>query len=239
MRVHELAKRLGWTSTRAIETLRERGEYVQSAGSKIEAPVVRDMLRDFAADVSTPSEQLSDVAIDPGLYGRSAAVSAGSDADGLSFAADLARVKAQLPQKKSDGKPTAWMSPVLRVLLYEAVIPCRPDRLGEPEGDFYAWEMKKAKQKHQQWAAAQLNGLHGNDETIIRWIRLTHDGTKAQLAADLSRLGITVDEAGLRVTHGRPDARRDTIFQRYCDGHLSSSEALAEVQQWRRNHAAG
>lgn len=84
-----------------------------------------------------------------------------------------------------------------------------------------------------------MNGLHGDDETIIQWIRLTDDGKRPHLAADVSRLNITAEEAGLRLTNGRPDRQRDTIFQRYRDGYLTASEALAEIRQWRRNQAAG
>jgi hypothetical protein len=49
MRVHELAKELGWPSHQLIAELRRSGEYVKSAMSTIEAPVVRDIRRDFAA----------------------------------------------------------------------------------------------------------------------------------------------------------------------------------------------
>ncbi len=237
MRIHELAKRLGWPSKRVIDTLRERGEYATSAMSKVEDPVARAMLRDFAADISTPSEQLPDEAIDPAVYGWSAA--AGSDASRLSFAADLALVKAQPLQQKPDGKPQLWLPPILRVLLYEMVIPWRPDHLGEPEGDYYAWELRNARELQKEWAEAQLNGLQGDDETIIQWIRLTGDGKQAHLAVDLSGLGITVDEAGLQLTNGWPDTRRASIFRRYRNGHLTATEALAEIRQSRRNQSAG
>jgi translation initiation factor IF-2 len=154
MRIHELARRLGWSSKRVIATLKERGEFVASAMSKVEDPVARAMLRDFAADVSTPREQLTDDAIDPAIYGWSAA-RAESDADGRSFAADLARVKSQPAPKASDGKPRSWLPPIRRVLLYEMVIPWRPDHLADPEGDFYSWELRNAKELHKEWAKAQ------------------------------------------------------------------------------------
>ena len=41
MRVHELAKELGWPPARLVDELRRRGEWVKSAMSIIEAPVVR------------------------------------------------------------------------------------------------------------------------------------------------------------------------------------------------------
>ena len=41
VRVHELAKELGITSKKLLEVLKESGEFVKSASSTIEAPVVR------------------------------------------------------------------------------------------------------------------------------------------------------------------------------------------------------
>ncbi|WP_027331246.1 translation initiation factor IF-2 N-terminal domain-containing protein [Mycolicibacterium tusciae] len=69
MRVHELAKELGWPSSRLVDELRSRGEWVKSAMSTLEAPVVRDIRRAFAAasPESDPEESL-----EPALYGDSA-----------------------------------------------------------------------------------------------------------------------------------------------------------------------
>jgi len=41
VRVHELAKELGITSKKLLEVLKASGEFVKSASSTIEAPVVR------------------------------------------------------------------------------------------------------------------------------------------------------------------------------------------------------
>lgn len=41
LRVHELAKELGITSKKLLEVLKDSGEFVKSASSTIEAPVVR------------------------------------------------------------------------------------------------------------------------------------------------------------------------------------------------------
>ncbi|GAP56093.1 translation initiation factor IF-2, partial [Arthrobacter sp. Hiyo6] len=43
VRVHELAKELGITSKDAVTKLQELGEFVRSASSTIEAPVVRKL----------------------------------------------------------------------------------------------------------------------------------------------------------------------------------------------------
>lgn len=41
VRVHELAKEIGVTSKKLLEVLKSEGEFVKSASSSIEAPVVR------------------------------------------------------------------------------------------------------------------------------------------------------------------------------------------------------
>ena len=43
VRVHELAKELGITSKDAVAKLQELGEFVRSASSTIEAPVVKKL----------------------------------------------------------------------------------------------------------------------------------------------------------------------------------------------------
>ena len=43
LRVHELAKRLGVTSKELLATLKEEGEFVKTASSTIEPPVVKKM----------------------------------------------------------------------------------------------------------------------------------------------------------------------------------------------------
>ena len=102
MRVHELAAELGWTSRQLIAELCRNGEYVKSATSTIEAPVVRDIRRHFAtagdeleADVTTVSES----------YGSSAESDAG-EGPKETFAAALARIKLESGQKEpASGEP--------------------------------------------------------------------------------------------------------------------------------------
>ncbi|RAF04942.1 hypothetical protein DN545_35880, partial [Burkholderia multivorans] len=47
-RVHELAKELGTTSKIVLEKLKDMGEFVSSASSTLEAPVVRRVKEAFA-----------------------------------------------------------------------------------------------------------------------------------------------------------------------------------------------
>ena len=44
LRVHELAKQLGVTSKELLATLKEEGEFVKTASSTIEPPVVKKMI---------------------------------------------------------------------------------------------------------------------------------------------------------------------------------------------------
>jgi hypothetical protein len=239
MRVHELAKRLGWTSSQLIKVLSERGEYVKSAMNKVEAPVVKSILREFASETSTPGYESIDSVLDPSMYGRSAATDNDSSSQ-LSFAAELARIKAQpSPAKMDKTKQHSWMAPVLKALLDEAIVPSRPEHLGTPDGPYYAWEIKKGKALQKEWVREQLNGLDGDDNTVTEWIRLSGDGQRPHLATELSQAGVTVSEAALRLSYGRSDPHRDTIFRRFRDGLISRTEAVAEVHQWRRNQYVG
>jgi translation initiation factor IF-2 len=50
LRVHELAKELGVTSKELLATLKEQGEFVKSASSTVEPPVVKKMRKHFGVD---------------------------------------------------------------------------------------------------------------------------------------------------------------------------------------------
>uniref|UniRef100_UPI0024325E96 translation initiation factor IF-2 N-terminal domain-containing protein n=1 Tax=Corynebacterium matruchotii TaxID=43768 RepID=UPI0024325E96 len=49
LRVHELAKQLGVTSKELLATLKEKGEFVKTASSTIEPPVVKKMKEHYAS----------------------------------------------------------------------------------------------------------------------------------------------------------------------------------------------
>ncbi|EEI16869.1 translation initiation factor IF-2 N-terminal domain-containing protein, partial [Corynebacterium lipophiloflavum] len=50
LRVHELAKQLGVTSKELLATLKDQGEFVKTASSTIEPPVVKKMKAFYGAD---------------------------------------------------------------------------------------------------------------------------------------------------------------------------------------------
>lgn len=236
MRVHELAKELGWRPGRLVDELRSRGEWVKSATSTVEAPVVRDIRRDFAA--ATPAVD-PEQSLEPDLYGDSADLDAITSVPDETFAEALARVKAETRRQKSaTSKANRWRPPVLQALLDE-VISQRPEHLGQPSGEPFRWELKKAEQWHVQWAKARLTGLADEDPTVIGWIRLS-GGQRPHLAAELSRADITPDEAGLRLGYGgRIDPRMDPLYVRFRDRRITRSEVIAAVRQWRQNNATG
>lgn len=234
VRVHELAKELGWPSSQLVDELCRRGEYVKSATSTIVAPVVRAIRREFAtaAPSADPDESLA-----PTLYGRSAELTT-DDNPHETFAAALARIKAQPPRLATEStKASKWRPAILQALLDE-VIAQRQPHLSEPDGGHFAWELKKATKLHCWWAEARLNGLSGDDTTVIKWIRLG-EGHQPRVAADLSRAGITPDEAALRLGYGgRTDPRMGTLFERFRDQRMNRSEVIAAVRLWHRNNAA-
>ncbi|MCC3266420.1 translation initiation factor IF-2 [Arthrobacter gengyunqii] len=66
VRVHELAKELGITSKDAVAKLQELGEFVRSASSTIEAPVVKKLRGAFPASASKPESKPAEKAGTPG-----------------------------------------------------------------------------------------------------------------------------------------------------------------------------
>jgi hypothetical protein len=235
MRVHELAAELGWTSRQLIAELCRRGEYVTSAASALEAPVVRNIRRDFAVISEKPDRDAS-VAAD--TYGNSAErrVHEGPDDD---FAAAVARAKSRTAPRGPGSRPSHWRPVILQTLLDEVIVPRRPGHLDEPDGGYFRWEVKQAAKLNAEWAEARLNGLEGDDTVVTEWIRLS-GGDRPHLAADLSQAGISPDEARLHIGYGgRIDLRWPNLYQRFRDGNMNRSEVVAAVRQCRRNNAAG
>ena len=231
MRVHQLAKELGWPSSQLIKELLRRGEFVKSAANTVEAPVVQAIRRDFAAAsaAADPEETLT-----PDLYGTSAELA--TDEPDETFAAALARIKAQPPHQATGPKARQWRPAILQALLDE-ITAQRPDHLDEPRGGHFGWELKKANKRHRRWVEAQLKGLTSDDATVIQWIRLS-SGEQPQLAAELSQAGISPQEAGLRLGYGgHVDPRMDTLFERFRDRRINRSEVIVAVRQWRQNNA--
>lgn len=232
IRVHELAKELGWTSKQTISYLRDRGEYVTSPQSAVAEIVVRDIRRELAA---TPTLSTSaDEDLSPTLYGHAA----GSLDDGGGWRDALRRAQAE-SRRPQRGKNQEPLPGLVRALLDEVIVPRRgDDRVPGDGSDYFGYEVREAKKLHKEWVRGQLTGLPDDDPAVIEWIKLTR-GERPDLAAELASAGITATEAGLRLGYGsRLDPLRDTIFGRYRNKQINRSEALSEVFQWRRTNKA-
>lgn len=227
LRVHELAAELGWTSRQLLAELAARGEFKTSAASSLEAPVVREIRRDFAPAPAPPYEE--DV-YPPDSYGRSAGATA-VDEPGETFEEALRRVKSRSQSSPSGPRQPKWTPPVLAALLEEVVArhgssPTSRDR-------------KEAHRLHRDWAAACLCGLDDDEAIMVAWIRVS-SGRRPMLAAELSRAGIAPEEAALRLGYGgREDARWPSVYERFRDQKINRSQAIAAIRQWRERHKAG
>src|SRR6266699_170720 len=85
VRVYELAKEFGVESKAVMAKLQEMGEFVRSASSTIEAPVVRRLKEAFAGQAATARAAAGQVSADGGrraANGRAAAPPAGAPAAG-------------------------------------------------------------------------------------------------------------------------------------------------------------
>ncbi|HJY70442.1 MAG TPA: translation initiation factor IF-2 N-terminal domain-containing protein, partial [Streptosporangiaceae bacterium] len=71
VRVYELAKEFGVESKAVMDQLKEMGEFVRSASSTIEAPVVRRLKEAFASTATQQSAQSRPVAASPKSVGSS------------------------------------------------------------------------------------------------------------------------------------------------------------------------
>lgn len=195
MRIYELARQLGWSPKQLMQVLNQRGEYVSSPMNKLEAPVVRAILREFASQADTPTATDAHTVLDPTMFGHSAATTA-LGATGTSFAAES--LESDLRRRPANALPGArgkWLPPILRALLDEIIVPNRREGLGPPTDGrpCYPWEMTKARALQKEWGSPtkQLLRLIGSDETIVEWIRLTEDGQRPNVATDLALSGIT------------------------------------------------
>lgn len=210
--VYELARELGWTSRQLLAELSRRGEFVKSAASQLEAPIVRAIRQEFGAVGERPDPEAT---VAPAMYGRSTE-SLAEDVTG--FAEALAKAKAQ-SKAKGQKKGAQWRPPVLQVLLDEVIVPQRPDHLDAPAGGYFTREMKKAAKLNQRWAEARLNGLGGDDALVIKWIRLS-DGQRPELATDLAVAAL------LRT---RRDSTSDTAVESTRDCRVSTSAFAGDV----------
>ncbi|MBP3044100.1 translation initiation factor IF-2 [Arthrobacter jiangjiafuii] len=105
VRVHELAKELGITSKDAVAKLQELGEFVRSASSTIEAPVVKKLRGAFPASESKPDSKPAAQAGTPGPRPAAAPVAPAPSAPTPASAAAPAAPAAPAPAAPAAEKP--------------------------------------------------------------------------------------------------------------------------------------
>uniref|UniRef100_UPI001179ACF4 translation initiation factor IF-2 N-terminal domain-containing protein n=2 Tax=unclassified Kineosporia TaxID=2626061 RepID=UPI001179ACF4 len=77
VRVYELAKELGIESKVVMAKLQEMGEFVRSASSTVEPPVVRKLREDFPAELAAKGVKTSPAPAAPAAPARPACRGAG------------------------------------------------------------------------------------------------------------------------------------------------------------------
>ncbi|MGO3362617.1 MAG: translation initiation factor IF-2 N-terminal domain-containing protein, partial [Corynebacterium sp.] len=120
LRVHELAKQLDVTSKELLATLKEQGEFVKSASSTVEPPVVKKMKNHYGVGASKksdaplpdlsgqPTAQASASAPTPDAAAKPAPAASAAPAEAGSATAETpADAPAEEPKKASSPKPGA------------------------------------------------------------------------------------------------------------------------------------
>ena len=110
LRVHELAKQLGVTSKELLATLKEQGEFVKTASSTIEPPVVKKMKAYYEAQSGGGEEEAAEgkpAAAKPAAKPAAAKPAAAKPAAPKPGAAKPAAAKPAQPAKPAAAKPAA------------------------------------------------------------------------------------------------------------------------------------
>ena len=125
VRVYELAKELGVESKTLLNHLKEQGEFVRSASSTIEPPVVRKIRETFPAELAAEGGPATDVKGSPARpAAKKSAVKAGAAAPAASLAAPVAAPAAPVAAPAAPFAPSGVASVAASVGVPRA--PSRP-----------------------------------------------------------------------------------------------------------------
>ena len=108
LRVHELAKELGITSKELLAHLKENGEFVKSASSTIEPPVVRRVRKTLGAKLESEQNKESDKAEKPAKAAKSAAKTEAKEAKSKK---EPAKAKAKISKPEAPAPSPADVIP--------------------------------------------------------------------------------------------------------------------------------
>ncbi len=136
-RVHELAKELGMESKNVLSWLKEHGEFVKSASSTVEAPVVRKLREAFPAAPAAPAASPQPAPSAPGVPAPAdvaAAAPAARSTTGNGVAPAPARPGAPMPGPARPAAPAAPPAAAPAAAAAPAV-PARPATPGPRPGN--------------------------------------------------------------------------------------------------------
>jgi hypothetical protein len=244
VRVHELAKELGISSKELLTKVSELGEFVKSASSNLEAPVVQRVRECFPikpkasgtrpAYIAYPDDPAPSAATHtprpPRPAGRSPRVTnnpfgvAGSGAARAVRPLPLPSKRPRKPRREfyRGDPPTGLTARILR----ECIVPNRNWQGMQPPKGFFADEVKAAKLLTAEWGPTLFDGL--TPDLIIEWLGGENAITPEQ-AVTFHQAGVTPEdlEGPLRYV-GRPSLRL-----RLEVGNITVEQAIAEVKSSR------
>ncbi|MGU3435914.1 hypothetical protein ACNHUS_23190 [Actinomycetes bacterium M1A6_2h] len=239
IRISELAKQCGLTSAQALHEIRNFGEFVKSASSKVEEPVAR-RLRDRYPSAALP--QPEDDIVRSYAQGRIPEVSTRPPIQ-IPTAQPGARpiyrssLEAEAEHRKRRQRCSAEsLSPVARIILEVVVAPNAQDPKNKPR-TYYQDEVEAANRRHRDWVNAQLaSPVTISDRQIIEWVRL-HGDVLPSLALRLTGLGLRPQDVDLHLWYGIERFDRPSLLNRIRWGELSAEEAAKQVVEYRRSSA--
>lgn len=220
VRVYELAKEFGVDSRCVLNTLAEMGEFVRSASSTVEAPLVR-RLKAYYGDPAPATPRRRQAPVPP-------ATSPGRPAH-RQGPADLFEALLRNPQSVRKRPRREWYrgeAPrgLTRLLLDEYVL--RRNQARPTSATFWADEVAEARAISGKWARCVFEGLDERD--ILDWA-MCRIPLEVDDALVLHRLGIRPAEIGWHYD----DGRGQTLGERLVLGSLTVKKAANIIQKRR------
>lgn len=234
-----LAKEFGVPARELVEQLNAMGEYVRSAASVIEAPVVRK-LREMYPDAPPPSASTlaSDSSRGPTPIRRGPILAAVPDVEPVRRSMSermrdpfdpLHVASKPVPRGPYKGDPPTGLK---RLLLDHYVVPnARRSGPGarRPQGNVTYWasEVAEAEELTTRWAPVLLDGM--SQEQILGWIDVL-SAASAEHAAALFAEGVDPEDLEFDI---RYDLGRPSIPDRLVVGNMTVEQVVAEVRRRR------
>jgi hypothetical protein len=217
VRVHELAKEFGVPSKTVLETLKDMGEFVKTASSPVEAPVVRRLIEQYGnvlraqAAHRKGSPSAGNAPARRPVAREDAFDAAIRDADQPT---SQDRLRPMLPRHR---RRTRWRGPVPR----EAQ-PFLPPRA--PLEGYFAAEVEQARARANAWLVEFFDA-----DNIAEWQRVC-PGITPQKATELLRLGVALRHLETPLWYGRVQPGSSTLGARLGRGELSVAQVFGDLK---------